>query len=114
VGLKIRRLAEIDNELERAVFMARYGSLQQRVLRLAAVLVIAAKHGLRGLLYVWPLAILVFVEFPGVWNLLRPLLLALAAAAWFRFIYASVRDDYARFVAGEIFDQGAADLWRVL
>lgn len=112
--LKPRRLADIDNELERAVFAARYNSPRQRVLRLAATLMIAAKHGLRGLLYVWPLAILVFVEFPGAWNLLRLLLIVLAGAAWFRFIYGSVRDDYVRFIDGELFEQGTAVLRRVL
>jgi hypothetical protein len=111
---KPRRLADIDNELERAVFIARYNSPRQRSLRLAATLMIAAKHGLRGLLYVWPLVILVFVDFPGAWNLLRLLLIALAVAAWFRFIYGSVRDDYARFVEGELFDQGSANLRRIL
>ncbi|HFD81320.1 MAG TPA: hypothetical protein ENK05_13150, partial [Gammaproteobacteria bacterium] len=84
-----------DNELQRAVFLARYNDRRQRALRLAAVLLIAAKHGLRGLLYVWPLAILLLVDFPGAWNLLRLALVALALAAWSRFIYGSVRDDYA-------------------
>lgn len=108
-----RRLADITNDLERAVFLARYNSLRQRGLRLAATLLIAARHGLRGLLYVWPLAVLVFVDFPGNWDLLRLLLIGLAVAAWFRFIYGSVRDDYARFVEGALFEQGAA-LRRVL
>lgn len=108
-----KRLADITNELERAVFLARYNSPRQRGLRLAATLLIAAKHGLRGLLYVWPLVILLFVDLPGGWDLLRLMLIGLAVAAWFRFIYASVRDDYARFVEGELFEQGTA-LRRVL
>ena len=93
--------------------MARYNSLRQRGLRLVATLMIAAKHGLRGLLYVWPLVILLFVDFPGAWNLLRLLLIVLAVAAWFRFIYGSVRDDYARFVDGELFEEGNASLRRI-
>ncbi len=109
-----RRLTDIDNELERAVFIARYDSPRQRGLRLAATLLIAAKHGLRGLLYVWPLVILVFIEFPGIWNLVRLLLIVLAVAAWFRFIYGSVRDDYARFIDGNLFEEGATALRRVL
>jgi hypothetical protein len=108
-----KRLADISNDLERAVFLARYHSPRQRGLRLAAALLIAAKHGLRGLLYVWPLVILLFVDLPGGWGLLRLVLIGLAVAAWFRFIYASVRDDYARFVEGELFERGAA-LRRVL
>jgi hypothetical protein len=101
-----KSLDDIDNELERAVFMARYNSPHQRSLRLLAVLLIAAKHGARGLLYVWPLAVLLFIELPGAWNSLRLLLLALAIAAWFRFIYGSVRDDYARFVADSLLEPG--------
>ena len=108
-----RRLTDIDNELEKAVYLARYNSARQRSLRLLATLLITAKHGLRGLLYVWPLTLLLFVDFPGVWNALRLLLIALAVAAWFRFVYGSVRDDYARFVAGALFEQSAA-LRRVL
>ena len=108
-----RRLADISNDLERAVFLARYNSLRQRGMRLLATLLIAAKHGLRGLLYVWPLAILLLVDFPGAWNALRLLLVALAVAAWFRFIYGSVRDDYARFVRGVLFEQSNS-LRRVL
>ena len=97
-------LDHIDNELERAVFLAQYNSTRQRWLRLAAVLLIAATHGVRGLLYVWPLVILLFFDFPGIWNSVRLILLALAVAAWFRFIYGSVRDDYARFVSGTLLE----------
>jgi len=103
--LKIsKRLSDIDNELERAVFLARYGEPRQRALRLAAVLLLTARHGLRGLLYVWPLTLLLFVDLPGVWDALRLLLLALVWGAWSRFIYGSVRDDYARFVAGHLLE----------
>ena len=101
-----KRLENIDNELERAVFMAQYNSRRQRGLRMSAVLLIAAKHGLRGMLYVWPLVILLFVDLPGAWDLLRLFLMALAVAAWFRFIYGSVRDDYARFIGGSLIEPG--------
>jgi hypothetical protein len=105
-------LDNIDNELERAVFLSRYNSARQRGLRLLATLLIAAKHGLRGLLYVWPLVVLVFSEFPGAWNILRLVLIGLAVAAWFRFIYGSVRDDYGRFVSETLLELTA--LRRVL
>ena len=99
---QLRQLTDIDNDLERAVFMARYQSVQQRMLRIAAVLIIVARHGLRGLLYVWPLTLLVFVDFPGVWDAIRLVLLVLASTAWSRFVYGSVRDDYQRFIAGRL------------
>jgi len=35
---------------------------------------------LRGLLYVWPLVLLMFVDFPGVWVVLR-VVLAIAAVS---------------------------------
>ena len=110
--MKQKRFDEIENDLERAVFLAHYDSGRQRSLRFSATLLIAAKHGLRGLLYVWPLAILLFVDFPGIWNGLRLLLLGLGVAAWFRFIRRSVRDDYTRFVAGVLFEPG--ELRRIL
>ena len=109
---EVRHLDRIENDFERAVFLANYNSAKQRLLRLVALLMIAAKHGLRGLLYVWPLAILVFVDFPGAWDWLRVALLLLAVAAWSRFIYGSVRDDYQRFVYGLLLQPG--ELRRVL
>lgn len=110
--MKQKRLEEIENDLERAVFLARYNSRRQRGLRFSATLLIAAKHGLRGLLYVWPLAILLFVDLPGIWNGLRLLLFGLGVVAWFRFIYRSVYDDYVRFVAGVLLEPG--ELRRIL
>ena len=107
-----KRLDAIDNDLEHAVFLARYNSGRQRLIRFAGVLLIIAKHGLRGLLYVWPLALLLFVELPGAWDGLRLLLLGLAVAAWFRFIRGSVRDDYRRFLSGTLLEPAA--LKRVL
>lgn len=97
-----RRLQDIANELERAAFLVQYRSLQQRLLRLAAVLLITARHGVRGLLYVWPLTLLLFIDLPGDWQWLKLVLLLLAIGAWFRFIYGSVRDDCARFVSGTL------------
>ena len=110
--MKQKRFDEIENDLERAVFLARYNSRRQRSLRFSAIILITAKHGLRGLLYVWPLVVLLFVDFPGIWNGLRLLLLGLGVAAWFRFIHRSVRDDYTRFVAGVLFEPG--ELRRIL
>ena len=97
-----KKLHEIENDLEKAVFLACYNSFKQRLLRILAVIVISAKHGVRGLLYVWPLTLLVFIRFGGYWYWLKVFLILLAVAAWFRFIYRSVRDDYLRFVHGEI------------
>ncbi len=96
----MRRLQDIENELERAVFLVNYNAPRQRLLRLAAAGMIVAKHGLRGLLYVWPLTLLLFIDLPDAWRWLHIALILLAVGAWFRFIYGSVRDDYRRFVQG--------------
>ncbi|HEB99115.1 MAG TPA: hypothetical protein ENJ05_06395 [Thiotrichales bacterium] len=95
-------LDDIENELQRAVFLVEYRRPRQRLLRLAAGALIFAKHGLRGLLYVWPLALLLFVPLPGHWNWLRVLLGLLALIAFHRYILGSIRDDYARFVSGRL------------
>lgn len=108
----MRRLQDIHNEFERAVFLANYNTPRQRLLRAAAVAMIVAKHGLRGLLYVWPLTLLLFVDLPDIGRWLQALLAFLAVGAWFRFIYGSVRDDYTRFVHGCLLEP--AGLRRVL
>ena len=56
--------------------------------------------------------VLLFVDFPGIWNGLRLLLFGLGVVAWSRFIYRSVYDDYVRFVAGVLLEPG--NLRRVL
>ena len=111
---QLRQLTDIDNDLERAVFLAHYRSARQRLLRIAAVLIIVARHGLRGLLYVWPLTLLVFVDFPGVWDAIRLVLLVLATAAWSRFVYGSVRDDYKRFIGDRLLVPASLRLRRVM
>ena len=108
----MRCLQDIHNDLERAVFLANYNAPRQRLLRATAVGTIAVKHGVRGLLYVWPLTLLLFIDSPGVWQWLRLALVLLAVGAWFRFIYGSVRDDYARFVHGILLER--AGLRRML
>ncbi len=110
--MRQRRLQDIDNDFERAIFLASYNAPRQRLLRAAAGLLISAKHGLRGLLYVWPLVLLLFIELPGAWDGFRLVLILLAVGAWSRFIYGSVRDDYRRFVAGLLLEPGG--LKRVL
>jgi len=107
-----QRRDAIGNQLLHAVFLVNYHSARQRALRFSAIALIAAKHGVRGLLYVWPLALLLFVNFSGVWVLLRLFLLTTAVGAWFRFIYGAVRDDYARHVRDRLLEPGA--LWRML
>ncbi len=53
-----RRLSDIDNELERAVFLAVYRSRVQQQRRLLARWVLVFKHVLRGLFYLFLLALI--------------------------------------------------------
>ena len=99
-----RSAGEIEHELERAIFLSLYQSLGQRLLRVLGITLMIAKHGLRGLLYVWPITLLIFIDFPGYWQWLKVILLILAIAAWSRFIFASVRDDYKRFLKDQILE----------
>ncbi len=104
--------ADIQHELERAIFLSLYNSGKQRFLRLLSIALIAGKHGLRGLLYVWPLTLLIFVDLPGYWAWLKLILVTLALAAWLRFVYRSVKEDYSRFVQDRILQP--SKLFRVL
>lgn len=103
---------DIQHELERAIFLSLYNSGKQRFLRLLSIALIAGKHGLRGLLYVWPLTLLIFVELPGHWIWLKLVLVTLALAGWLRFVYRSVNEDYGRFVRDRLMDP--SKLFRVL
>jgi len=53
-----RCLSDIDNELERAVFLVVYRSRVQQQRRLVARWVLILKHVLRGLFYMWPIYLL--------------------------------------------------------
>lgn len=95
-------VAEIEHELERAIFLSLYNTSKQRFLRLLSIVLIAVKHGLRGLLYVWPLTLLIFIELPGYWVWFKLILISLAVVAWLRFVYRSVKEDFGRFVQGKL------------
>ena len=51
-------LTAIENDLERAVFLSNYYSSKQKYRRLKAKGLLSIKHGLRGLLFSWPLYLL--------------------------------------------------------
>jgi hypothetical protein len=103
-----KRLADIRNDVERAVFLAVYNSPRQRLHRANAHLLLGLKHGLRGLLFSWPLYLLPLAAkllqatyLPLIVLLLLPGL-ALSAVILLR----GVREDYARFVNGRILQPG--------
>jgi hypothetical protein len=103
-----KRLAGIRNDFERAVFLAVYNSPRQRLHRAIARLLLGLKHGLRGVLFSWPLYLLPLAAtllqatyLPLIGLLLLPGL-ALSGVILLR----GVREDYARFVNGVILQSG--------
>jgi hypothetical protein len=102
------RLAERRNEFEHAVFLALYNSSHQRLHRAIACLILGLKHGVRGLLFSWPLYLL-----PLAATLLQatylPLIIMLllpGLAVSGVILLRGVREDYMRFVAGCILKPG--------
>lgn len=104
-----RPIDQIDNELERAVCEAIYRSRSQRWQRRMIGLFLGLKHGLRGLLFSWPLYLM------GVAALVLPaegspwLGLFLLPGLWVsgQILYRGVREDYRRFVHRILLKPGA-------
>ncbi len=104
----MKRLSEIDDELERAVFLSVYGSRLQRQRRLLARLLLIVKHTLRGLFYIWPvylvLAALVFLPLPG--NRLVLLFILTPGLLIWLFIYIKgAQVDYEQHVHEQILEK---------
>ena len=104
----MRRLDEITDELERAVFLSVYHSRRQKWRRRIAMLALVLKHVLRGLLLIWPayLVLLLLMSVPGMWNSLYFLLLMPGLLVWL-FIYTKgAKLDYSRQVNGQLLGKG--------
>ncbi len=109
-----RRLEEFDSELARAVFRALYASREQQRRRLAAGLLLAARHTLRGMLFSWPLYLMAVAGFfasttVGVflWLLAVP-----GIGISLYILGQGIRDDYRNRVAGRVLASG--DVARIL
>ena len=107
--LRGRQLNDLNNDLDRAVFLAVYYSPVQRRRRLMAMLAIAVRHLLGGLWYLWPVAVVVTVIalLPVAWEhavylaaLLPGLLLWLAIQG------SGVRRDYTQLVRNRLLPKG--------
>ena len=105
-----RRLADIRNDFERGLFMALYNSRRQRLHRVIARLLLGLKHGLRGILFSWPLYLLPL----AAWLLqarylpLIVLLLLPGVVLSLTILRRGVHEDYARLVDGTILRRGYA------
>jgi len=103
-----KHLSDIRDEFERGVFLSLYNSPRQRMHRAAACTILGIKHGLRGVLFSWPLYLLPL----AAWLLqarhlpLIVLLLLPGMAVSGVILRRGVREDYARLVEGCILRSG--------
>jgi hypothetical protein len=96
------------DDLRRQVFLSVYGSAEQRSRRRIATSLLVAKHVLRGMLFSWPLYLLLAAAFflPG-WQaalLLALVLPAIGVSFWI--LGKGVREDYHSRIAGRLHDKG--------
>lgn len=103
-----KRLGEIRNDLERAVFLAVYNSREQRLRRYAALAALTAQHALRGLLFSWPLYLMaVGALYVPRWQAVVLLALAVPGLGLSFYILArAVGEDYRKKVDGLILNPG--------
>ena len=93
-------LDDIENEFERAIFLSNYNSRKQQRRRVYASIILGLKHGLRGILFSWPLYLLPFatLALPGQYKLLFILFLlpGLLVSGWI--LSKGVQEDYLEYV----------------
>jgi len=102
-------LSEIDNELERAVFLSVYSSRVQRRRRVLAWLLLTLKHVLRGLLYIWPVYLILAALFLlplSADRLIFLFVLMPGLLLWFLIYLKGARADYYQHVHEQILDKG--------
>jgi len=103
-----RRLSEIRSDFERGVFLAVYNSRSQRLHRSLAGIILGIKHGLRGMLFSWPLYLLPLAAWLLGADYLPLILLLLLPGVYLSgtILHRGVREDYARLVDGKILPPG--------
>ena len=103
-----KRLTDIRSEFERGVFLALYHSPRQRLHRFLALLILAFKHGLRGILFSWPLYLLPLAAWLLQARYLPLILLLLLPGVYVSggILRRGVHDDYARLVDGCLLRSG--------
>jgi len=103
-----KRLTDIRNDFERSVFLAIYNSRSQRLHRGIAGVMLGVKHGLRGILFSWPLYLLPVAAWLLQAHYLPLILLLLLPGVYISgaILRRGVREDYARLVNGIILRPG--------
>jgi hypothetical protein len=105
-----QRLPACPTEFETGIFMAAYESALQRRRRATALVLLAAKHALRGLAFSWPAYVLALAAFASsqVHALAYLLLLIPALALSATILLRGVRDDYRSRVRDTLLADGYA------
>ena len=103
-----KRLSSIRGDFERGVLLAVYNSRRQRLHRVIARLILGFKHGLRGVLFSWPLYLLPLAAWLLQVRYLPLVMLLLLPGVYISvtILQRGVRDDYARLVDGRILRAG--------
>ena len=103
-----KRLSDIRNDFERGVFLALYNSRRQRVHRGLARVILGLKHGLRGILFSWPLYLLPLAAWLLQARYLPLILLLLLPGLWISGVILTrgVHEDYSQLVDGYILRAG--------
>lgn len=102
------RLEDSHSEFEQAVFRAAYSSALQRRRRNTAFFLLTFKHSARGLLFSWPVYVLVLAVALGdsVYALAYLLLLIPVLALSIYILVRGVRDDYRLKIHGMLLHRG--------
>ena len=103
-----KKLTDIDNELERVVFLATYNSNRQRRRRIFAMLLLLVKHSLRGVIFSWPLYLLPLSIFalPIQHKYLFVLFLLPGLYVSVLILRKGVKEDYINLVEGRLLSEG--------
>ncbi len=103
-----KRLTDIRDDFERGVFLVLYNSRRQRLHRVLARVILGIKHGLRGILFSWPLYLLPVAAWLLQARYLPLILLLLLPGIYISgtILRRGVHEDYARLVEGCILRAG--------
>jgi hypothetical protein len=103
-----KRLTDIRDDFERGVLLALYNSPRQRLHRALARVILGIKHGLRGILFSWPLYLLPVAAWLLQARHLPLILLLLLPGVYISatILRRGVHEDYARLVEGCILRAG--------
>lgn len=103
-----KHVDEIRNDFERGIFINLYNSRKQRFNRALAGTLLVVKHGLRGMLFSWPLYLLALAVYVVPGSPALVFLLFLLPGVYMSWVILSrgVREDYDQMVSGYLLRSG--------